>query len=341
MRALRSILTLVTLAGAATGSPALTFNYTWVAGTTAAEQAAFQTAGALWSSVLQDPITVNLTLGTGSLDPGVLANTNSTQFSYSYTSFKTALGNDRLSADDFNAVSHLAAGASFPLLINRTSDNPNGAGSATPYLDSAGANNQTIRITSANARAVGLSAPTSTDGSITFSNSFVYDLNPADGITPGQFDFVGLATHEIGHALGFISGVDVLDTTTGLTANGYPVVSALDLFRYSSQSFAQGAIDWTADNRVKYFSLDGGVTAGPTFANGVVNGDGRQASHWKDDLGLGVMDPTAAPGELLVISTNDKRALDVIGWNLAAVPEPATWMMWALGLGVFLGRRRI
>lgn len=341
MRALRSTLILAALAGAAGSSPALTFNYTWVAGTSVAEQAAFQTAGTLWSSVLLDPVTVNLTLGTGSLGSGILASTNSTQFSYSYSSFKTALTNDRLSADDFAAVSHLPAGASFPLLINRTTDNPNGSGSAIPYLDTAGANNQTIRISAANAKALGLSAPGSTDGAITFSNSFAYDLNPADGITPGQFDFVGLAAHEIGHALGFISGVDVLDTTSGLTANGYPVVSGLDLFRYSSQSFAQGAIDFTADNRVKYFSLDGGATVGASFANGVVNGDGRQASHWKDLLGLGIMDPTAAPGELLTVSANDKQALDVIGWNLAAVPEPATWMMWALGLGVFLWRRRV
>jgi hypothetical protein len=45
-------------------------------------------------------------------------------------------------------------------------------------------------------------------------------------------------------------------------------------------------------------------------------GDGYQASHWKDDLGLGIMDPTAAPGERLSISALDIEAMDVVGWNL-------------------------
>ena len=61
------------------------------------------------------------------------------------------------------------------------------------------------------------------------------------------------------------------------------------MFRYSAASFALGAIDWTADTRNKYFSLDGGVTAGPLFSTGRNFGDGQQASHWKDSLGIGIM----------------------------------------------------
>ena len=39
------------------------------------------------------------------------------------------------------------------------------------------------------------------------------------------------------------------------------------------------------------------------MANGVYNGShGRQASHWQDHLGLGILDPTASAGELLAIS---------------------------------------
>jgi hypothetical protein len=36
-------------------------------------------------------------------------------------------------------------------------------------------------------------------------------------------------------------------------------------------------------------------TAG--FSTGKTFGDGPQASHWKDSLGLGMMDPTAGTGE--------------------------------------------
>ncbi|MCB1994584.1 MAG: PEP-CTERM sorting domain-containing protein [Rhodoferax sp.] len=116
----------------------------------------------------------------------------------------------------------------------------------------------------------------------------------------------------------------------------------MDLFRYSSDSALLGVIDWTADARDKYFSVDGGATLGSRFSLGVNFGDGRQASHWKDNLFLGIMDPTSARGELLQISSGDVDAFDVIGWNVAAIPEPSTYALFGAGLG-FVGwmtRRR-
>ncbi|NJR32448.1 MAG: hypothetical protein HC778_05965 [Chamaesiphon sp. CSU_1_12] len=58
------------------------------------------------------------------------------------------------------------------------------------------------------------------------------------------------------------------------------------------------------------------------FSTGDVFGDGRQNSHWKDSLGLGIMDPTISSGELLQITENDRRAFDVIGWNRAGNAAP-------------------
>src|SRR4029453_8954702 len=46
------------------------------------------------------------------------------------------------------------------------------------------------------------------DGTLTFNSGVNFDYNPSDGITPGATDFVAVAVHEIGHALGFISAVD-------------------------------------------------------------------------------------------------------------------------------------
>jgi hypothetical protein len=88
---------------------------------------------------------------------------------------------------------------------------------------------------------------------------------------------------------------------------------------------------------------DGGVinTYGATFSTGRNFGDGRQASHWKDSLGLGILDPTAAPGEPLSIDANDKLAFDVIGWNaVTAVPEPSTYALFGVGLLAITLRRR-
>lgn len=95
-------------------------------------------------------------------------------------------------------------------------------------------------------------------------------------------------------------------------------MSPLDLFRYSTASTALGIIDWTASTTDKYFSLNNGTTKIASFSTGSSYGDGQQSSHWKDSLGLGSMDPTAALGELMNITSLDLIAFDVMGWNLVA-----------------------
>jgi PEP-CTERM motif len=343
------------LAATTPANAALVFNFTFLGTSNALANQAFIDAGNRWSALFTDNVTINMTVGQTALGSGILASTGSARSLYSYATTAAALTTDATSANDATAVANLAPGSSFGMLINRTADNPNGAGSAVAYVDNNGsANNSSIRMTNANAKALGLTptaqlvgnCATACDASIAFATAFTWDYDPTDGISAGAFDFVGIATHEIGHALGFISGVDILDinspnpTTPGpFNSDLFTFVNTLDLFRYSTLSKASGVIDWTADTRAKYFSIDGGTTAlGCGFSTGRTFGDGQQASHWKDNQACGIMDPTAGQGELLAISANDIRAFDVIGWNLRqaapAVPEPGTWMMMLAGFGL-------
>lgn len=282
----------------------------------------FEQAAAIWSSLLKDDVLISLDINfsAAGLAKDVLGVSNYNTLKSTYTDLHKALLADPHSENDNLALASLSSGDAFGLLINRTANNPNGRGSGLAYVDNdSNANNQSIELTRANAKALRLIASddASTDATITFNSSFNFDFDRSDGISADKYDFVGVAVHEIGHVLGFRSGVDVLDDLPNFLDFRYSNVAPLDLFRYSQASQRLGVIDWTASTSDKYFSLDGGKTKIASFSTGTRFGDGRQASHWKDDLNLGALDPTEKPGEQPTITALDLSAFDVIGWDLS------------------------
>lgn len=316
---------------------ALTFSLTPDSGMSQQAIDGFTEAAQLWSSVLTDDVTIHLSIGFQALSPGILGQTSCSFTAIDYSVLKNAMNADAISTDDISAYSHLQSGTSYYRLINHTSDNPNGSNSAVPYVDSM----DWVGVTTANARALGFSMGDTEDGRIVFSSSFTFDFSH-DSITAGQFDFVGIAAHEIGHVLGFASGVDDIDYGGGTNPGSDFSSNTIDLFRFSAESISsgQGYQDYTADTRTKYFSVDGGTTSIAQFSTGVHFGDGHQASHWKDNLGLGLMDPTGSPGEKLSIGENDLRAMDVLGFD--RVPEPTSILLLAVaGLTVATRRQRL
>ncbi|WP_309728537.1 NF038122 family metalloprotease [Chamaesiphon sp. OTE_75_metabat_556] len=329
--------------GSMTPANALTFNFTPTAATSQQARDGFAAAGALWSSLFTDDVIINLSIDYSVLDAGTLGQASSASNYYSYQNVYNALNSDKTTADDTRAVNSLSNSSTYKTLINHTTDNPNGNGSLTAYTY----DSNWVEVNRANAKALGLIGTSSTtDASISFNSLFTWDFDRSNGISSSAYDFVGVAAHEIGHALGFVSGVDYIDGAVD-SAFQSSAIAALDLFRYSTASQAVNAIDITAGTSDKYFSLDNGVTKIASFSTGSVLGDGRQASHWKDNLGLGIMDPTSANGELLQITNNDAQSLDVIGWNrrnTAIVPEPAdfagTFICAAFGVKLVLKRRK-
>lgn len=346
--------------GSGAAGSSMAFNFTKGAGIIALESgtpsdkqlandvvSGFQQAGSMWSTRLFDSITVNVSIDYTSLPSGVLGSTSNVTALSSYSSTSAALAADVMSADDATAVANLQGGANLDFLTNNTSVTP------SPVIrDSNGsANNRTLKVPRANLKALGIISGNNPaqDGAITFSSGFTWDFDPGDGITTGAFDFVGVAAHEIAHLMGFVSGVDTVDYYGGigpgapLNTDVYGIFSVLDLYRYSADSVAAdgqpatGAVLDLAFGDGPYFSIDAGVTNLATFSTGKYNGDSRQASHWKDNLGLGIVDPTAATGELLQITALDVQAFDVIGYD---IPEPATLVLLAIGGMVVMLRRR-
>lgn len=156
------------------GASALSFNFTFTATSTAEDIAGFNAAANFWASQFTDNIMINMNVGTAALEPGVLAQAGSTRTNQTYTSFRDALTADATSAFDTQAVASLSAGTSFNMLLNRTSNNPNGVGSDIPYLDNDGdANNTSVTMTTANAKALGyVFSPGAIDADITFNSAF-------------------------------------------------------------------------------------------------------------------------------------------------------------------------
>jgi hypothetical protein len=369
---------------------AVTFvlNDTGGAGAGTAALAGFQAAANFWASKLKDNVTVNLNIGFAPLAPKVIGQTSMNTAAVYTSDVYAALVADRSTPLDDAAVASLqplstvasgtyAGESQLTMTVNRTQAASTYYSDKATRVDSDGSgNNVALEVTTANLKALGFTTgdPTAADASITFSSSFAFDFDPTNGISKGKIDFVGVAIHEIGHALGFVSGVDTYDAYTKNVAAGavtkqgvldpYAIGSTLDLYRYS----AAGTLDWSTSAAAKYFSIDGGATAyngNSYFSLGAYNGNKAQASHWLAPplnsctaAFVGIMNPYACPGRMGVVTTNDLAALDAIGWDVDAsafntpggsfttaqafgklavhsVPEPATWVQLLLGFGVF------
>ena len=340
------------LAGLAPSAQAVDFVFTDVSVNgpmSAAQLGAFQAAANYWSSKLTDNVTVYINIAFDPLPQYVLGGTSSTFVSTSYSNIRSALTADAKSSIDAAAVANLQAGPAMSFYATQ--------GDLSSRFDNDGsANNTKLGLTTANAKAMGFSVGTDVanpDANITFATGYAADFvyTRVGGVPSNKIDFITVAEHEIGHALGFVSGVDDIDYCAGAnnvcglpdSANRFENdwwYEPLDLFRFS----AKGVRDVRVGNPGgdPYFSVDGGATSIEKFSTGTNYGDGWQASHFGPGV-QNLMRPFVGDGEFYDASAADLAAFDAIGWDVATpVPEPETYALMLAGLGVvgWAARRR-
>jgi hypothetical protein len=304
---------LAAVIGAGLPAQAITFNFTYQPGITQQQIAAVELAGSIWSAYLQDinvVVNVHVEMTNGVLPTGKLGGATPGIKKINYDKFKLGLAADGTANVNLLPTSNYSSNLYSARLQNGSIN--------SSYYE--------LLTTTANNKALGndLSGTASgLDAYIQLEQSINWSYNYAGGtVGQNQYDFVSVVLHELGHSLGFISGIDALSSLA--------LPTALDMFRYSSQSANQGAMDYAVGG-TKYFSINGGQnpfnftsnnsTLQALFSTGqntLFGGDGDQASHWKKNIQpyLGIMSSTIQMGGIRKISTLDLTALDYIGWQV-------------------------
>jgi hypothetical protein len=296
--------------GGTFSSSALVINPIWDSSITSDPNAAtientINSAIAIYQADFSDPITVSIKFqetGSG------LGGSSSYYATASYSFYRSVLAADATTANDATALAHLP----------NTGANPVASGA-------------NMALTTANWRALGVTVtpPGGDPDSWIFLNTSLMNLDRSS-INPAKYDLMTVAMHEIDEALGFGSALNGLTNgaaaPTSLTWN-------LDMFRYDQNG---NRIFNTASGTLAYFSIDG--TTDLARFNQTQGGDFSDfysvTAHTPQ-----VQDAFGTPGATSNLGV-ELTMLDVLGYDLVAVPEPTTFSLIGIGATILLLRQR-
>ncbi len=316
MRTLRRKLAFVCLLvglGICEQALALSFNVTYDSSVSSAPSGFttdFQDAINYYQSTFTNPITIDLNVGWGEVGGSAISS--------------GALGESELSGlyqTSYNGMINLMGGN--PGLSSYYTTSPTSNPSATDMFIPT-AEMKAMECGSQNAG--GTCRTAVSGGAVGFGSSYSWDFSSNTVPSTGQYDFLGVAEHEISEVMGRVSLQDWSGCPAGSSTP--PCFAPLDLFRYGSGG-TFNPVNGTD------FSINGGVTTLNTFNTN----SGGDYGDWSGTT----LDPFNAfmkSGTLYSVSGADVSEMKVLGYD-TPVPLPAAFWLLASGLLVLavLARR--
>lgn len=242
---------------------------------------AMQFAADALDKLITNTETVTIGVGYGEvagqpLGQGVLGESSPNFDTLPYSEIKNALAANAVTQAAKEAVAHLPA-----------ADPTGGMG---------------VQVAYAQERALGI-APSNTypvAGYVGFANATNAYFDYSTSGTPAtyQYDFVGVAEHELTHALGRVTNLGYPDPLSPATV--------MDLFQYASPGVLA-----TGTAEPSYFSIDGGAHNLGTFDNT------SDCADWASSNGPDSFDAYANSGVINPLTPADKELMNVLGFQVA------------------------
>jgi hypothetical protein len=252
--------------------------------------------------------------------------TNNATVSLDFTSMDTGLAESTISVYSLPYTDYLAAltkdkqgdDTSFLKYIQPTQQNGNPVNG-----------NASIKLSSANLRAIGIAGavPTSPSGGVKYDSVIALNFSELnitrDNPDDLKDDLETVVLHEVDEALGMnsaLNGSNILGSPAG-------PIAPMDLYRYD----INGNRNFTTDPKAQaYFSVDGGKTDIEQFNQQ----QGLDFQDWQSSGQAFVQDAVTTPGADPDLASPELKALDVLGYNTAA-PAPEASSFKALGCLLF------
>ncbi|WP_103654346.1 NF038122 family metalloprotease [Agarilytica rhodophyticola] len=273
------------------------------------EMHALKRAGELWSSKFTDPITIKIYVEWQKKEFFV-ADEILASVQIGRTTAPVRMVKDTLLAEANNNEYSLLSALPTLLPVSHTS-------TRAKKVSLTLANAKALGITPANDPRFGAALKHNADAHVSFNEKhrhlFFYDQNL---VTPGKYDFTGVVAHEIGHALGFTSIVDIQAMNPGVVLK--PML--LDMFRFNGAMVYPSLTFDTRQTTPNFAQFHDEKLTKVFFGSGLDIFDPNHclmpdrrcsASHWADTTGN--LMTSAKKGKLMTLESDDIHAIDRLG----------------------------